>query len=61
MHTFPDVFSLKGKTALITGGGTGIGAAIAKSMHAAGATVVLVGRREAELQAAVKGYGCTCR
>jgi len=57
MHTFPDVFSLKGKTALITGGGTGIGAAIAKSMHAAGATVVLVGRREAELQAAVKELG----
>ena len=57
MHTFPDVFSLKGKTALITGGGTGIGAAIAKSMHAAGAKVVLVGRREAELQAAVKELG----
>ena len=50
--TFPSVFSLQGQVALITGGGTGIGLAIAQSMHAAGARVVLVGRREAELQAA---------
>lgn len=58
MHTtFPDVFSLQGELALITGGGTGIGLAIATSMHAAGAKVVLVGRREAELQAAVKSLG----
>lgn len=55
--TFPDVFSLKGEVALITGGGTGIGLAISTSMHAAGAKVVLVGRREAELQAAVKSLG----
>ena len=57
MHNFPEVFSLKGRTALITGGGTGIGAAIAKSMHAAGATVILVGRRQAELSAAVNELG----
>jgi NAD(P)-dependent dehydrogenase (short-subunit alcohol dehydrogenase family) len=31
--------------ALITGGGTGIGAAIAATLHAAGAAVTLVGRR----------------
>ena len=48
---FPTVFSLQGQIALITGGGTGIGQAIALSMHAAGATVVLVGRRESELSA----------
>jgi gluconate 5-dehydrogenase len=54
---FPDVFSLKGELALITGGGTGIGLAVAKAMHAAGAKVVLIGRREAELAAAVKSIG----
>lgn len=54
---FPEIFSLKGELALITGGGTGIGQAIAQSMHAAGARVVLVGRREAELKAAVKALG----
>src|SRR5690242_20263226 len=54
---FPDVFSLKGELALITGGGTGIGLAVAKAMHAAGAKVVLIGRRETELAAAVKNIG----
>ncbi len=55
--TFPEVFSLRGEHALITGGGTGIGLAIAKAMHSAGARVVLIGRREAELAAAVRGLG----
>jgi gluconate 5-dehydrogenase len=54
---FPDIFSLKGEHALITGGGTGIGLAVAQAMHAAGARVVLVGRREAELAEAVRGLG----
>ena len=53
----PEAFSLKGEVALITGGGTGIGLAMAKAMHAAGARVVLVGRREAELAAAVQELG----
>ena len=55
--TFPEVFSLRGEHALITGGGTGIGLAIAKAMHASGARVVLIGRREAELADAVRGLG----
>lgn len=38
-------FRLDGKTALISGGGTGIGFAIARSMVASGARVVLAGRR----------------
>ncbi|HTL67717.1 MAG TPA: SDR family oxidoreductase [Lacunisphaera sp.] len=54
---FPQVFSLEGELAVVTGGGTGIGQAIAQSMYAAGARVVLVGRREPELAAAVKGMG----
>jgi NAD(P)-dependent dehydrogenase (short-subunit alcohol dehydrogenase family) len=37
--------SLAGRTALITGGGHGLGAAIARSLHRVGAEVVLVGRR----------------
>lgn len=44
-----DRFSLAGKTALITGGGSGIGAAIAMGMSDAGAKVLLVGRRRSLL------------
>ena len=42
--------SLTGRTALVTGGGNGLGAAIARSLHGAGAEVVLVGRRAEPLQ-----------
>jgi NAD(P)-dependent dehydrogenase (short-subunit alcohol dehydrogenase family) len=41
--------SLENKVVLITGGGTGIGADAAAAFHAAGAKVVLNGRREAKL------------
>ncbi|MGH8018177.1 MAG: SDR family NAD(P)-dependent oxidoreductase [Opitutaceae bacterium] len=54
---FPGIFSLDGEVALITGGGTGIGLAIARAMVAAGARVVLVGRREAELADAARELG----
>lgn len=47
-----DAFSLNGEIALITGGGTGIGLAIAQCLAAAGAKVVIVGRREAPLHEA---------
>jgi NAD(P)-dependent dehydrogenase (short-subunit alcohol dehydrogenase family) len=50
-------FSLIGETALITGGGTGIGLGIARCMVQAGARVVLVGRRENELSTACAELG----
>lgn len=46
-------FSLHRKVAVITGGGTGIGLGIAKSMANAGARVVITGRRETVLREAV--------
>lgn len=42
---------LTGKRAFVTGGGTGIGAAIALQLAEAGADVVITGRREAPLKA----------
>ncbi len=43
------MFSLQGKTALITGASGGIGAAIARTLHAAGATIAISGTRVAVL------------
>ncbi|MFD4258022.1 SDR family NAD(P)-dependent oxidoreductase [Streptomyces sp. NPDC058534] len=48
---------LEGKTAVITGGGTGIGLATAVRLAAEGAHVFITGRRKAELDAAVEAIG----
>jgi 3-oxoacyl-[acyl-carrier protein] reductase len=44
------MFDLSGKTALVTGASGGIGGAIAKALHAQGATVVLSGTRAEALE-----------
>ena len=51
------MFDLTGKCALITGASGGIGGEIAKSLHAAGATVGLSGTREAPLQELAASLG----
>ncbi|MFE9859838.1 SDR family oxidoreductase [Streptomyces sp. NPDC005780] len=48
---------LEGKTALVTGGSTGIGLAAAVRLAAEGAHVFITGRRKAELEAAVETIG----
>lgn len=48
---------LSGKIALVTGGTTGIGLASAKRFAAEGARVFITGRRQAELDAAVRSIG----
>ncbi len=48
---------LDGKVAVITGANSGIGLASAKRFAAEGAQVVITGRRQAELDAAVKTIG----
>jgi len=50
-------FDLTGQTALITGGGTGLGFGMAQCCVASGAKVVLVGRRQQELDKARASLG----
>jgi NAD(P)-dependent dehydrogenase (short-subunit alcohol dehydrogenase family) len=49
--------TLAGRSVFITGGGTGIGAAVAQHCVAAGARVTLMGRRLAPLQAVAEPLG----
>jgi len=51
------MFSLKGKTALVTGATGGIGGAIAKALHGQGATVGISGRNEGKLSELASSLG----
>jgi len=49
-----DLFSLKGKVAIVTGGNGGIGKAIARGLAGAGANIVIAARNEAKTAEAVR-------
>ena len=54
MNRLADLFSLEGRTALVTGGNSGIGFAMARALGLAGAQVVIAARRVDELDAAAR-------
>jgi len=54
-----DLFDVSHVTAIVTGGGTGIGLMITQALIANGATVYITGRREDTLEATVKQYNTT--
>jgi gluconate 5-dehydrogenase len=55
MHaSIGQLFDLSGRTALVTGGSSGIGAAMARALGLAGARVILLARREDELARVAK-------
>ena len=53
MRTTQELFSLAGKTALVTGGSRGLGLQMAEALGEQGATLVLTSRKQAELDEAV--------
>lgn len=66
MEEIRDIFSLKGKTALVTGGSRGLGFSIAKGLLSFGADAVIAARNERRLEEAKEklcGFGgkITCR
>lgn len=52
-----ELFSLSGRRAVVTGGGRGLGKAVAAGLAAAGATVAVVSRTAADVEAAAAGLG----
>jgi len=49
-----ELFNLKGRTALVTGGSRGLGLQVAEALGEAGARLMLTARKSAELEAAVE-------
>ncbi len=49
-----NLFGLEGRTALVTGGGSGIGAMIAEGFLGAGARVIIASRKQAQLDGTVE-------
>ncbi len=60
MFELENPFSLTGKVALITGGGSGIGFEIAKCLLLSGAEVIITGRRQNMLEEAQRNLGDKC-
>ena len=56
----PNLFSLEGKTAVITGGSRGIGFGIARAFIDAGARVIITARNEGQLNEAASTLGPNC-
>jgi NAD(P)-dependent dehydrogenase (short-subunit alcohol dehydrogenase family) len=52
-----EVFDVKGKVALVTGGGSGIGLMITQTLAVNGAKVYIVGRTEEKLEKVVEVHG----
>jgi gluconate 5-dehydrogenase len=57
MSRLAPLFSLEGRTAVVTGGNSGLGLAIARALGLAGARLVLCARRAAELEVAAASLG----
>ena len=57
MASVADLFSIEGKVALVTGGGSGIGWMIAEAYARAGARVYIASRKQAELEARIQELG----
>lgn len=55
MSDIEKVFSMQGKTALVTGAGTGMGRRFAQTLASAGATVVCAARNKARIEEVVAG------
>src|SRR5207302_10919848 len=56
-----NLFDLRGKAALVTGGNGGIGLGMARGLAAAGARVAIAGRDEAKNAAAAREFALTLK
>ena len=58
---FSSLFSLRGRHALVTGGGSGIGKLVAETLAAAGAKVTIAGRNMEKLNKAAAAIAVGCK